>query len=189
MQPTCIATSGARPRASRISRTSISVAALVCEDGGDETEVIAALLHDTAEDHGGEPRLEDIGRRFGHEIASYVRALSDSLRPEAAFKEPWRPRKERYLAHLREEQRPGVLRVSNADKLHNARAIVADHRQVGEAIWNRFDGSPAQQLWYYSSLAEIFLERRPQSPLARELAETIAQLRTEMETSLSDGHR
>jgi HD domain len=157
----------------------ISVAALVAEDGGDETEVVAALLHDVAEDHGGEARLQDLRRRFGPEVESAVRALSDSLRAEGVPKESWRPRKQRYLDHLRAEQRAGVLRVSNADKLHNARAILADHRQVGEAIWNRFDGSPHQQLWYYRELAAIFSDRRPGSPLARELAETVRQLERE----------
>ena len=32
----------------------LSVAALVLEDGGDEDEAIAALLHDAVEDQGGE---------------------------------------------------------------------------------------------------------------------------------------
>jgi predicted HD phosphohydrolase len=155
----------------------ISVAALVAEDGGGETEVIAALLHDTAEDHGGEGRLADVRRRFGAELEMMVRALSDSLRPEGTPKERWRVRKERYLDHLRHEGHEGVLRVSNADKLHNARAILADHRQIGPAIWKRFDGRADEQLWYYSELATIFEERRAGSALARELSETVRQLR------------
>jgi hypothetical protein len=158
----------------------ISVAALVAEDGGGETEVVAALLHDAAEDHGGEPRLQDIHRRFGSEVESMVRALSDSLGAQDAPKESWRPRKERYLDHLRVEPRAGVLRVSNADKLHNARAILADHRNVGDAVWNRFEGTSEDQLWYYSGLAAIFNDRRGESPLARELTETIRQLEQEM---------
>jgi hypothetical protein len=163
----------------------ISVAALTAEDGGGETEVIAALLHDTAEDHGGEARLRDVELRFGAKVASMVRALSDSLLPEGALKERWRPRKQRYLDGIRAEQNPGVLRVSNADKLHNARAILADQRLVGEAIWRRFDGSPEQQLWYYGELAVIFTERRGDSPLARELAETVRQLEQETAATIS----
>jgi (p)ppGpp synthase/HD superfamily hydrolase len=50
----------------------LAVAGLVMEDGGSETEVIAALLHDAAEDQGGEPGLEDIRRRFGDEVAAIV---------------------------------------------------------------------------------------------------------------------
>lgn len=157
----------------------ISVAALVAEDRGGEGEVIAAMLHDTAEDHGGEARLQDIRRRFGLEVESIVRALSDSLRPEGVRKESWLARKQRYLEQLRVEQRSDVLRVSNADKLHNARAILADYRQVGDAVWSRFEGSPDQQLWYYSELAVIFTERRRGSQLARELIEVVRRLELE----------
>jgi hypothetical protein len=54
--------------------------------------------------------------------------------PEA----PWRPRKERYLARIREDQDAAVLRVSLADKLDNARAVLRDLRLYGEAVWELF---------------------------------------------------
>ena len=38
----------------------LAVSSLVLEHGGDETEAIAALLHDAAEDQGGKARLEEI---------------------------------------------------------------------------------------------------------------------------------
>jgi hypothetical protein len=154
----------------------LAVASLVAEEGGAETEVIGALLHDTAEDHGGEERLADVRRRFGPEVEEIVRALSDSLTPEGRDKEPWAQRKRRYLDHLRAEHRSGVLRVSNADKLHNARSILSDRRQVGDRVWERFQVGAAEQLGYYRELAEIFTERRLGAPLARELTETVAQL-------------
>jgi HD domain len=165
----------------------ISVAALVAEDGGGEIEVMAALLHDTAEDHGGELRLLDVRRRFGTDVEAMVRRLSDSLPAEGQAKEQWRPRKLRYLAHLRDERNSGVLRVSNADKLHNARAILADHRHAGEDLWRRFSGTREDQLWYYRELASIFVDRRPDSPLARELEETLAQLEREVSCSGANG--
>jgi (p)ppGpp synthase/HD superfamily hydrolase len=37
-----------------------------------------------------------------------------------------------------------ALRVSLADKLHNARSIVADLRQHGPALWSRFTGTAEQ---------------------------------------------
>src|SRR5437879_2036212 len=43
----------------------LAVAALVLEDGGDEDEAIAALLHDAVEDQGGAQRLSDIRSKFG----------------------------------------------------------------------------------------------------------------------------
>lgn len=154
----------------------LGVAALVADEGGAETEVVAALLHDTAEDHGGEERLADVRRRFGASVEQIVRALSDSLEPEGAAKEAWRPRKQRYLDELRSEQRPEVLRVSNADKLHNVRAVLTDYRAIGDAVWQRFQAPRDQQLAYYRELAAIFGERRAGAPLARELEEAVREL-------------
>jgi (p)ppGpp synthase/HD superfamily hydrolase len=47
----------------------LAVASLVLENGGDESLAIAGLLHDAAEDQGGEPRLADIRVRFGERVA------------------------------------------------------------------------------------------------------------------------
>ena len=107
----------------------MAVAAIVAEYGGDEVQVIAALLHDAPEDQGGEGRLEDIRQRFGEDVARIVSACSDTFEDP---KPPWWPRKEAYLKHL-ELAPTEVLLVSAADKLHNSRAIVADLR-TGRAL-------------------------------------------------------
>lgn len=157
----------------------MAVAGLVIEDGAAagelrEDEAIAALLHDAAEDRGGEPRLADIAARFGPRVAEIVRACSDSLEPHGD-KAPWRERKERYLAHLREETDAGVLRVSLADKVHNARAVLQDYQRVGEDLWGRFHRD-ADTPWYYRSLAGIFQERMPGSTLTAELDRAVTAL-------------
>src|SRR5262245_48138857 len=119
----------------------LAVAATVLEYGGDEDLAIAALLHDSAEDQGGEARLDDVRNRFGERVARVVAACTDSLANTAKGerKAEWRPRKERYIAHLRTAD-PDVLCVSLADKVHNARSILRDLRKsdVGEKIWARF---------------------------------------------------
>lgn len=164
----------------------LAVASLVIEDGAaaedlTEDEAIAALLHDAAEDRGGEPRLADIEARFGPRVAHIVRACSDSLETSGA-KPPWRARKEAYLAYLAAESDRGVLRVSLADKVHNARAILADYRQLGEDLWARFHRD-ADTPWYYRRLSEIFAERMPGSPLTAELGRVVADL----EAAIRDG--
>ena len=93
----------------------LAVAALVLEDGGDEDQAVAALLHDAVEDHGGLGRLEEIRQLFGERVAEIVEGCSDSF---TIPKPPWRERKERYIEHLRHAD-AGVRRVSLADKLHN----------------------------------------------------------------------
>jgi (p)ppGpp synthase/HD superfamily hydrolase len=101
----------------------LAVAATVLEYGGDVDLAIAALLHDAAEDQGGKGRLEDIRNRFGDRVARVVEACSDSLANTAKGegKAHWQVRKETYLAHLREVDED-ILRVSLADKAHNARS-------------------------------------------------------------------
>ena len=57
----------------------LSVASLVIEADGSETQVIAALLHDAAEDQGGAETLADIESRFGTSVAAIVSECSAML--------------------------------------------------------------------------------------------------------------
>jgi hypothetical protein len=154
----------------------LGVASLVIDDGAaagrlSEDEAIAALLHDAAEDQGGAARLADIRDRFGDRAADIVAACSDTFEIP---KPPWRERKQDYLDHLRGESDTGVLRVSLADKLHNARAVLSDYRQIGDLLWSRFHPE-ADTEWYFRSLAELFAERMP-GPLSDELTRTVDEL-------------
>jgi (p)ppGpp synthase/HD superfamily hydrolase len=155
----------------------MSVAALVMEAEGDEVQVAAAFLHDSAEDKGGEAELGRIEAEFGPEVAAIVRDLSDSLVDTTAGqnKEEWRLRKQRYIDHLREAPERSLL-VSAADKLHNARCILADYRREGADVWNRFnEKDPEQQLWYYRSLVDVF-RNRLDSRLTDELTLTVDEI-------------
>ncbi len=116
----------------------LAVAAIVLEDGGDEDEAVAALLHDAVEDQGGKATLQVIRKRFGDRVAGIVAGYTDS---DETPKPPWRERKEKYIAHLRHAPHE-VLRVSVADKLHNARAILRDLRKHGERLWGMRPVSP-----------------------------------------------
>jgi (p)ppGpp synthase/HD superfamily hydrolase len=152
----------------------LGVCALVLEDGGGEDEAIAALLHDAVEDGGGPPVLAEIRRRFGDRVAEIVRACSDT---DETPKPPWKERKTRYVAHVRTAG-PDARRVSCADKLHNARAILRDYRLHGERLWSRFNAPPEEQLWYYRSLVEAF--RQPgRTALVDELERVVGELEAE----------
>jgi GTP pyrophosphokinase len=149
----------------------LGVASIVLEQGATEDEAIAALLHDAVEDQGGLPTLEEIRRRFGGNVAEIVYGCTDA---EITPKPPWRTRKEAYLAHIRESS-PSVRLVSAADKLHNARAILADYRVLGEELWNRFNGGKEGTLWYYRSLVEAFHNSGP-TRLVEELERVVSEL-------------
>ena len=135
----------------------LGVAGLVLEAGGDEDLAIAALLHDVAEDCGGIPMLNQVRRRFGKRVAHIVEGCSDAF---TTPKPPWRERKEPYIRHLRTADADTRL-VSAADKLHNVRSIVADYRELGEQIWERFQGKRDGTLWYYRALLDEFKRKKP----------------------------
>jgi GTP pyrophosphokinase len=149
----------------------LSVASLVLEDGGDEDEAIAGLLHDAVEDQGGQPTLQEIRRRFGDRVARIVESCTDA---DTTPKPPWRERKERYLVHIASAP-ADARRVSSADKLHNARSILLDYRTHGEAVWARFRGGKDGTLWYYRALVTAF-RAGGAGPLVRELERVVTAL-------------
>ena len=149
----------------------LAVTALVLQDGGEEDEVIAALLHDAVEDQGGRETLAEIGRRFGQPVAYIVESCTDA---DTIPKPPWRDRKENYLSHLRSAP-TNVRRVSLADKLHNARSILRDLRLSGHLVWGRFKGGKEGTLWYYRSLVQIFQESG-RDYMTEELARVVAEI-------------
>ncbi len=154
----------------------LAVSALVIEDGGSEDEAIAALLHDAVEDQGGMKRLADIRRRYGDDVAYIVEKCSDSDDQEKA---PWRGRKERFIATLRDERSPAVHRVSVADKVHNLRCIVRDYRANGEYLWNIFSTGAQNakaQLWYYRSLVLAYKAASCEGPMYDDLARLVRDL-------------
>ncbi len=155
----------------------LGVTAIVVDDGGSEAEVIAALLHDGPEDAGGEETLARIRARFGSEVAEIVDHLSDTFEDP---KPPWQARKEAYLERLRampdDELSRKVLRVSIADKLHNARSILLDRHQAGEAVWDRFTGGREGSLWYFRALVDIYEEKLGDTALTDEFRATVGRL-------------
>ena len=153
----------------------MAVASLVLEHGGDEDMAIAALLHDAPEDQGGYPMLDQIRARFGARVAKIVEACTDTFEdPKPAY----RGRKERYIEHLADADRDACV-VAAADKLHNGRAILADWRTEGAALWTRFNADSHTLHWYYREVANV-LDRRLKShrahSMVKELQDVVASV-------------
>jgi (p)ppGpp synthase/HD superfamily hydrolase len=148
----------------------LQVMVIVAEHGGDEDQMIAAVLHDYLEDIEG-ASADELRRRFGDRVATLVLGLSDTtVRP----KPPWEERKRAYVVHLADA--PAELKlISAADKLHNARSIVHDLAANGDAVWDRFTGRRDGTLWYYRALVEA-LGQGWWSPLLDELTSTVAAM-------------
>jgi hypothetical protein len=149
----------------------MAVASLVIENGGDEDEAIAALLHDAAEDQGGRATLEKIRQRFGPRVAEIVDGCTDTYeypKPE------WKERKKKFLERLAGAS-PSVRLVAAADKLHNARAMLADYRAIGSLLWYRFNAPKEGLLWYHRAVTET-LKQAGTSSLVEELDRVVTEL-------------
>ncbi len=157
----------------------LGVASLVMGEAGGAISVtedmaIAAILHDTVEDHGGTQRLNDVEQKFGANVARMVAGLSDTFAEDHDKKEGWEARKTAYIERLRNEPED-VLLISAADKLYNAKAILDDLKEIGPAVWERFKRGPKEQLWYFNELLAVF-ELRIKSRLVAELAHVVNQI-------------
>lgn len=149
----------------------LDVAALVLSDGGDEDQAIAGLLHDAVEEPWGVAALNEIRRRFGTRVAELVERCADH--DPAKDRPSWETRKRLYIENL-PHQSDEVLRIALADKLSNARELLADYRQVGEQLWNRFSAG-REMLRYLRALADTFT-KASKSPMADELDLVVSQL-------------
>jgi len=146
----------------------MAVCASVLEYGGNEDEAIAALLHDSAEDCGGQPMLDTVRVMFGDAVGDIVAACTDAV---VVPKPAWRPRKEAYVAHLATAS-PSVKLVAGADKLHNLGTTLKDLRAGPPAnYWARYSAGAAEQAWYYGECGKALAE----SPVAVEFDRCYAE--------------
>jgi (p)ppGpp synthase/HD superfamily hydrolase len=150
----------------------LGVTAIAMEYGANETEAIAALLHDAVEDCGGTKRLRDIEKKFGKVVAKIVDGCTDTYETP---KPPWRERKEAYLAHLKDSNSATRL-VSASDKLHNTRAILAELRRHGLEVFERFSGKKDGTLWYYRAIVTAFRDHGDHADLVDELDRVVTQI-------------
>jgi (p)ppGpp synthase/HD superfamily hydrolase len=156
----------------------LGTCSIALEYGADEDEAIAALLHDAIEDVQPTEEARAAVAEFGERVLHIVEGCTDS---DSHPKPPWRARKEAYVAHVREAD-ASVLLVSAADKLHNARSVVADLRRYGPSTWERFNGGRDGSLWYYRALVDAFCANPVHRP---DLVEELDRVVREMEALAS----
>lgn len=153
----------------------MAVAALVAEDRGGTDAVCAALLHDSAEDQGGEAALAEIDRRVGPRVAGLVRQCSDAVPEPGSEKQPWRVRKEAMLGRLPDLDRDALLVIA-ADKLHNLRAALTDEQLTGPEVWSRFKTGRDGFRWYHHEMARVLTQLVSDSRSVQLLAREVQQL-------------
>lgn len=151
----------------------VAVSAILAQYGYGEDLVIAGLLHDVLEDT--VVSALELEKKFGEDIASLVRGVTEEKTDVRGLPRPWEIRKEEAIWHagLAEEQ---VVVLKAADALHNVYCLVRDMRIAGDDIWTRFKRGKEQQLDYYRRLANMICERLKENLLALELSEAVDKL-------------
>lgn len=115
--------------------------------------------------------VQRIVEQFGARVAQIVVGCTD---PDVEDGMSWRDLKAQHMRDL-EAAGPLVRRVSLAEKLDNARALLRDYRRLGDALWSQMDVESEDLLWYVSGLADLFATERP-GDMAFELKDTVGRL-------------
>jgi len=112
----------------------------------DSDLICAAILHDVAEDaHVTYDCLKSI---FNERVAELVLFQSEDK------SKSWKVRKQHTVDVLMKSTDEDAKIVCLADKLANARSLASDYKELGDALWQRFNVSDkGEQGWYYKSLA------------------------------------
>ena len=155
----------------------LNVCKFLAENNCSDELLAAALLHDIVED--GDVTLQEVETAFGQYIADLVRGATELDKLENKDldkKSSWLKRKEHTIHFLSQEATIEQLLVSGADKLDNLRSIVYDYSKIGDTIWTRFNASKEQQAWYYSSIANILVEKGIQNKILAEFGDEMLEL-------------
>jgi (p)ppGpp synthase/HD superfamily hydrolase len=154
----------------------IAVSGLVWEDGGDEDQAIAGLLHDAIED--ADQTRESIAGMFNDRVAAIVVSCTDTVGPvpPGEKKPSWLERKTSYIERLsaKPADDPSLLVVA-ADKAHNARDMVLDARR-DSASWSRFNAGLEGAAWYLWSLHRELVSKLPTSRSVELLGEAVDEI-------------
>ncbi len=133
-------------------------AAVIVASVTEKQEVIAAaMLHDVVEDAG--VTMSEIENTFGKRVAELVASETEDKRAELPPYITWRVRKEEAIELLKQTNDLDVKILYLGDKLANIRAVYSDWKKEGHSMWQRFNQKdPAQQAWYYRTIAENIRE-------------------------------
>jgi len=159
-----------------------NVAVILTRYDRDEDSVVAGILHDVVEDcvRDGYTRqtLEHrIGEKFGESVLQAVLQVTHRKHDDDGAELSSAQRKEDYLKRLSQAEESARW-VCAADKIHNARSVLADLRRTVEpdAVWSRFTGARAGTVKWYRDVYERLKSLGFDQPIMEELKLTVEAL-------------
>lgn len=123
----------------------VAVALILSTTTSDEDVLVAALLHDVVEDcpdpDFGAGKIKEV---FGERVFSFVLGCTERELRNV----DWKVRKDSYVENLDSAPEESLLIVA-ADKIHNLLSILEDHKNLGEKVFDKFNASKAETMWFY----------------------------------------
>ena len=95
-------------------------------------------------------QLSEKPKHIGTRVVRIVAVCSDSFESP---KLPWLKRKKEHLVRIGNASRI-VRLVCASESLHDGRSTLADYREIGERLLQRFSGGTVGTLWYYREMAK-----------------------------------
>lgn len=147
----------------------------------DNTLSLVGLLHDVLEDV--DPSVYDESKMrndFGDYITNIVKELSEDKDATMGKEEKissWRERKEKYILKLKSKSiSDEALLVCAADKIHNTYEIIESYEEYGDSIWDKFNSSKKQTVWYYNEVLQALKDQLVNCPILKELTAQVQRL-------------
>jgi (p)ppGpp synthase/HD superfamily hydrolase len=150
----------------------LATCAIVLEEGGDERQAIAALLHDILEDT--PTSREELRRRFGPAVFQIVDDCTDADLGDRSGPD-WRERKRRHLRRMAGFSAESLLVIA-ADKVSSLQTLVDDLVRSGPALFDHSARSGRELLDNYRDIHAVLEPRIGDRPVVHRLAALIREL-------------
>lgn len=155
----------------------VAVAMIVSGYTTDEDTIVASILHDILEDVKPTVYSEtDMRNDFGDEVVKIVKDVSED-KTAGEPEKPWIERKKGYLVHLDSLEDEKPLIVSTADKIHNLTDILEEYERIGDSIWQKFNASKNDELWFYTEFLKIIDKKQIPEQMKNDLALLVDRLK------------
>lgn len=146
-----------------------AVALMLAKYGFSDEVVAAALVHDVLEDT--DFPEEELRVAMGEEVMRIVDAVTNdgSL--------SWEEKKKKYVETVRVGGE-GAWAVATADKIHNAKDLLASAEKQGPAIWGNFNRGKEKKVWFEELMLGMLRDVGWQHPMVEEYAALVERIKT-----------
>lgn len=159
-----------------------NVAVILTRYDRDEDSIVAGILHDVVEDcvregYTRQTLEQRIGEKFGESVLNTILQVTHRKLDDDGAELSSVQKKEDYLERLSHAEE-AALWVCAADKIHNARSVLADLRRTVEpnAVWGRFSGGRTGTVKWYRDVYERVKSLGFDQPIMDELRLTVEAL-------------